>query len=172
MLGGLRRFLSRLARVTRRCRRRRALGCCVSCGRWCFFASFDCCVGPPRLNADRYASSTCRAMTARFFVTRTFTISSQNLFVLSGRILSGEIKPGMEVHIPCNASFSITAPVHGVEFVDGPGRKPEVGLTVQYEDDDELSWKGSTSVKRKSKSALPEQTTHNPAMQPTTRSTV
>ena len=40
-------------RVTRRCRRQRALGCCVSCGRWCFFASWGCCVGPPRLNANR-----------------------------------------------------------------------------------------------------------------------
>ena len=43
-------------RVTRRCRRRRALGCCVACGRWCFFASFDRRVGPPRLNANRYTS--------------------------------------------------------------------------------------------------------------------
>ena len=44
-------------RVTRRCRRRRALGSCVACGRWCFFASFDRRVGPPRLNANRYTAA-------------------------------------------------------------------------------------------------------------------
>lgn len=78
-------------------------------------------------------------MTARFYVTRTFTIRSRNLFVLSGRIISGEIKPGMEAHIPCNTSFSITTSIHGVEYIDSPGRESEVGLTIRFEDEGERS---------------------------------
>lgn len=58
---------------------------------------------------------------------------------MAGRVLSGEVAPGMEVLIGCSATFNISVPVHSVEFVDGPSRKPEVGLTVLCEDEGELS---------------------------------
>jgi hypothetical protein len=80
---------------------------------------------------------------ALFRVEETFAIHSRRLFVLVGEIVEGTVRTGMLVHVSLNGSVFVTAPVHGVEFVDGPGRRSRIGLTVRYEDDDDLAfWRG------------------------------
>jgi hypothetical protein len=79
----------------------------------------------------------------RFEVARAFPLSGRQLFVLSGRVLRGEIHAGMHALIRCNPQFALDAKIHGVEYVDGPGDKSEVALTVRCADDDELDfWSG------------------------------
>lgn len=76
---------------------------------------------------------------AKFRVSSTFALRSRQLFVLAGEIVDGELRAGMVAEIRCNPSFAIDAPIHGVEFLDGPGDRSEVGLTVCYADEEELA---------------------------------
>jgi hypothetical protein len=80
---------------------------------------------------------------ALFRVEETFAIHSRRLFVLVGEIVEGTVRTGMLVQVSLNGAVFVTAPVSGVEFVDGPGRRSRIGLTVRYEDDDDLAfWRG------------------------------
>jgi hypothetical protein len=82
-------------------------------------------------------------MSTLFRVEDTFAITLRNLFVLAGEIVEGTVRAGMVLQIPLNDMVTMTAPVHGVEFVDGPGQRSRIGLTLQYEDEADLAfWRG------------------------------
>jgi hypothetical protein len=82
-------------------------------------------------------------MSVRFRVEYTFIIAERRLFVLAGEIVEGSVRPGMVLQVPLNDMVTITAPVHGVEAVDRPGQRSRTGLTLQCEDDIDLSlWRG------------------------------
>ena len=82
-------------------------------------------------------------MPALFRVEDTFAITLRGLFVLSGEVVEGTVRTGMLLQVPLNDAVTMTAPVHGVEFVDGPGQRSRIGLTLQYEDEADLAfWRG------------------------------
>jgi hypothetical protein len=82
-------------------------------------------------------------MSVLFRVEYTFVIAERGLFVLAGEIVEGAVRPGMVLQVPLNDMVTMTAPVHGVEFVDRPGQRSHTGLTLQCEDDIDLSlWRG------------------------------
>jgi hypothetical protein len=82
-------------------------------------------------------------MSVRFRVEYTFAIAERGLFVLVGEIVEGAVRPGMVLQVPLNDMVTMTAPVHGVEFVDGPDQQSRTGLTLKCEDDIDLSlWRG------------------------------
>jgi len=83
---------------------------------------------------------------ARFFIHATFSIVGKSLFVLCGEIISGEIATGMELHLPHTPNVGKTLKVHSLEHVHGPENQSQVGLTVQYKDDDELSFLKSLNI--------------------------
>ena len=75
---------------------------------------------------------------ARFRAEDTFVIHSRRYFVIAGEIVEGAVRAGMLLSVPLNGSVAMTAPVHAVELVDGPGRKSRVGLVIACEDDFEV----------------------------------
>ena len=76
----------------------------------------------------------------KFHVKETFDLPDRKLFVMAGSILEGEIQPGMSVHIRCNPSFDITAPIHSIETALRQGVE-DVCLCIQsdHEEADFLS---------------------------------
>jgi hypothetical protein len=82
-------------------------------------------------------------MSTRFRAHDTFCIHSRRMFVITGEILEGTVRVGMQVEMPLNDAVSMTAPITAVEFVDGPGRQSRIGLGIRYEDEVELAtWQG------------------------------
>jgi len=54
---------------------------------------------------------------------------------MAGSNLEGEIKPGMFVHIPCNPSFDITAPIHRIEYALRQGAE-DVCLCIESDQEE------------------------------------
>jgi hypothetical protein len=78
-------------------------------------------------------------MPARFFVTKSFPLKQSKLFVLAGKIVEGEVRAGMRLLLCFNPPFNTILPIHSVEFVDSiEKREAEIGLTVKYDNDEEL----------------------------------
>jgi hypothetical protein len=67
---------------------------------------------------------------AQFRVNKTFVLTLRRLFVVSGRIVSGSVAPGMQLRVG-DAGRSFLVDVHSVEFIDPPeAADHEVGLTI------------------------------------------
>lgn len=68
----------------------------------------------------------------RFHVKDTFEIPDQELFVMAGSIVEGEIRTDMFVHIPFNSSFATTARIHSIEFARRQGGE-DICLCIKAE---------------------------------------
>lgn len=80
---------------------------------------------------------------ARFRISGSFAIEGRQLFVLAGDVIDGRIVPGMHVAIHLNASTTMTAPVHAVEYIRRSSDREEVGLCIKCENSEELEvWRG------------------------------
>lgn len=69
-------------------------------------------------------------MGGRVYIEQAVLDDSDSTLIFSGRIVSGEVEPGMELHIGLNSSLSMSAVIDRVERTDGQG----VRLLVQCED--------------------------------------
>jgi hypothetical protein len=67
---------------------------------------------------------------AQFQVVKTFSILKRRLFVVSGRIHSGMVKPGMQLQVN-NTGRSFQVDINSVDFVDPPeSGDHEIGLCI------------------------------------------
>ena len=57
---------------------------------------------------------------AQFHTSKVLAGDDGRSVIVEGRLLSGQVRPGMELHIPMNGSFSMTVPVREV-CADGSG---------------------------------------------------
>lgn len=75
---------------------------------------------------------------AHFEVHDVFGLPTRHLYVLSGEIIDGELKPG-QIATFADRDAAFAHPVHGVEYIDGPeGRGFKCALTFRYSDAGEL----------------------------------
>jgi len=67
---------------------------------------------------------------AEFEIIAVFGIPNRGT-VLAGRIRSGVVRAGMQVLLPLNSQFKITATVTSVEFIDHSDGRADVGLVIE-----------------------------------------
>ena len=77
-------------------------------------------------------------MAARFRVVDTFHLESRHYFVVVGDVLEGIVRAGMEVVFPSKTFGEMRRRIFSIEFVDGIERKAWLGLTVKYDNDEDL----------------------------------
>jgi len=70
---------------------------------------------------------------AQFHTSKILAGNDGRSVIVEGRLLSGEVRTGMELHIPMNGSFSMTVPVREV-CADG------LVLVLDCEDNGEMEF--------------------------------
>ena len=91
---------------------------------------------------------------ARFHVRETFALHDKPTFVLAGFVIEGEVRDGMAVSIPFNASARMTARIDRIEFI----RRPDgdvVCLCFDYSVPDELTLWEALKLKNQSIAIIP-----------------
>jgi hypothetical protein len=79
---------------------------------------------------------------SKFRVSDTFAVERRRLFVLAGSIADGQIRAGMIVNVPLNASLSIAGQIQSIEFARRIDGREDICLCIAYESSDELKvWK-------------------------------
>ena len=77
----------------------------------------------------------------KFHVTNTFELREQQLFVLAGSVVEGEIRAGMFVNLPFNPAVAMTARIHSIEFARRQGGVEDVCLCLESKSDESELWR-------------------------------
>ena len=76
------------------------------------------------------------------YVGDTFEIAGQDLFVMAGSIVEGEIRAGMFVRVPFTSLSEMTARIHCIEFARRRGGSEDICLCIKFEPDTLELWRG------------------------------
>ncbi len=68
---------------------------------------------------------------AKFEIASVFELPSRKCVVLVGRVSAGIIRPGMSAFVLLDGGLFWSLLIKSVEFVDGPGKLSQIGLTIQ-----------------------------------------
>jgi translation elongation factor EF-Tu-like GTPase len=68
-------------------------------------------------------------MAATFSVSDVFRLSNVGV-VVTGEVLDGSVKPGMDLIVPVNRSLNLRCRIASVEYVDRADEESEIGLVM------------------------------------------
>ena len=71
----------------------------------------------------------------RFNIKYVFKLRFRNQLILAGSVVTGVIRQGMYVHIPANASSTLTARIQAIEFALRTGGHEDVCLCIPFTPD-------------------------------------
>lgn len=68
----------------------------------------------------------------RFFCARAYWLMTQDLLILTGKVLEGPVDAGLAIDLPTSIRGPGFVPIHSIQEITFDDRPPELGIVIQW----------------------------------------
>lgn len=76
----------------------------------------------------------------RFYCHRAYWLMTQDLLVLTGKVMEGSVDAGQAIDLPTSIRGPGLVPIHSVQEVTFDDRPPELGVVIQWHHLEAAPW--------------------------------